>query len=66
MLLCEFNMLHLDKSPETQDIHCLLFSIYLFIYFVGFYPEENPSKNYQKLKTSLGPGGDLEIIFNQQ
>ncbi|CAF1699110.1 BnaC03g14760D [Brassica napus] len=34
--------------------------------FVELYPEGSPSRNSQRPKTSLGPGGGLEIVFNQQ
>ncbi|CAN6802661.1 unnamed protein product, partial [Brassica oleracea var. botrytis] len=33
---------------------------------VGLYPERSPSRNSRRPKTSLGPGGGLEIVFNQQ
>ncbi|XP_048615925.1 uncharacterized protein LOC125588560 [Brassica napus] len=33
---------------------------------VGLYPEGSPSRNSRRPKTSLGPGGGLEIVFNQQ
>ncbi|RID40879.1 hypothetical protein BRARA_J00887 [Brassica rapa] len=33
---------------------------------VGLYPEGNPSRNSREPKTSLGPGGGLEIVFNKQ
>ncbi|CAG7901431.1 unnamed protein product [Brassica rapa] len=33
---------------------------------VGLYHEGSPSRNSREPKTSLGPGGGLEIVFNQQ
>ncbi|AAF26994.1 unknown protein [Arabidopsis thaliana] len=33
---------------------------------VGLYPKGSPSRNSRRPKTSLGPGGGLEIVFNQQ
>ncbi|CAF1911528.1 unnamed protein product, partial [Brassica napus] len=39
---------------------------YLNSEIVGLYPEGSPSRNSRRPKTSLGPGGGLEIVFNQQ
>ncbi|OAO96270.1 hypothetical protein AXX17_AT5G47780 [Arabidopsis thaliana] len=33
---------------------------------VGLYPKGSPSRNSRRPKTSLGLGGGLEIVFNQQ
>ncbi|KAL0683474.1 hypothetical protein Bca4012_050322 [Brassica carinata] len=39
---------------------------YLNSEIVGLYPEGSPSRNSRRPKTSLDPGGGLEIVFNQQ
>ncbi|XP_050369297.1 LOW QUALITY PROTEIN: uncharacterized protein LOC126787457 [Argentina anserina] len=33
---------------------------------VGLYPEGSPSRNSRGHKANPGPGGGLEIVFNQQ
>ncbi|XP_020886568.1 uncharacterized protein LOC110229856 [Arabidopsis lyrata subsp. lyrata] len=47
---------HIGVSDSYPHVHNI----------VGLYPKGSPSRNSQGPKTSLGPGGGLEIVFNQQ
>ncbi|CAF2201335.1 unnamed protein product [Brassica rapa] len=56
-------MLHTHYYPRILT-NCLIVEFYFKI--VGLYPGGSPSRNSRRPKTSLGPGGGLEIVFNQQ
>ncbi|XP_062013959.1 LOW QUALITY PROTEIN: uncharacterized protein LOC133730368 [Rosa rugosa] len=57
-----------DKFDTSQDYHyCIVILRETFdTRIVGLYPEGSPSRNSRGHKANPGPGGGLEIVFNQQ
>ncbi|CAF2121713.1 unnamed protein product [Brassica rapa] len=55
-----------DNRKRFESIIIKLQTKKLNLRIVGLYPEGSPSRNSRRPKTSLDPGGGLEIVFNQQ